>query len=225
MKICCISDTHNRHEKLSIPECDILICSGDITGRGELENVLDFARWFNVQPAKHLILVPGNHEKGWERDIEKYNEEILKVCPRVNILIDRTIIINGIKIHGSPVTPFFFNWAWNRAVDPNPVLCRSKVMVVPEIKPHWDMVPDDVNILVTHGPPYGILDLLIDGHTRVGCNHLMNRINELKELKLHVFGHIHYSSGEQYFNGIKFVNASVCDEEYYPINPVRIVEI
>lgn len=231
MLLACISDTHNKHHSLTIPECDLLICSGDITNRGELSLVLDYAAWAHNTPAKHLVLVPGNHELGWEANPEKYKKEILKVCPRMNILIDQTVLIDGYKIHGSPATPWFNDWAWNRAKNDKPFMYRGATMTAPEIKPHWDLIPQDVDILITHGPPQGILDIVYrhDGLPRdgekLGCPLLMNRIDQLDKLKLHVFGHIHSSSGEAYFNGTKFINASICDEQYSPTNPIRILEI
>ena len=90
--------------------------------------------------------------------------------------------------------------------------------------------PNDTKILITHGPPYGILDQssFADGTLRkehLGCEDLMNRIKELKELDLHFFGHIHTPGGEQkHVDGVSFYNASICDEQYYPGNPITIVD-
>lgn len=138
------------------------------------------------------------------------------VCHRVNFIEHGEIVLDGVKFFGSAITPFFCNWAWNRY--------RGS-----DIKKYWDQIPDDTQILITHGPPEGILDIvyasdMVTVRDRVGCHDLMNRINELKELKMHCFGHIHGSSGEQLFNDVKFINASICDEMYMPSYPVRIFE-
>jgi Icc-related predicted phosphoesterase len=152
-----------------------------------------------------------------EKNLLLYLEEINKIAPSIHILIDKTIEINGIKIHGSPITPFFFDWSWNRFRGP-------------DIKKHWDLIPDDVQILVTHGPPHGTLDVVYqaDGVTpreRAGCADLEEAIRlRLRKLRLHVFGHIHCSSGMDVKDGVTYVNASICDEAYYPANEPRVIE-
>ena len=94
-----------------------------------------------------------------------------------------------------------------------------------ELKERWDLIPNDIDILVTHGPPYGYLDTVRwDGHTKhVGCEELLDRVLKLKP-KLHVFGHIHGAAGEDSFEGTHFVNASSCDERYKPINPPIVID-
>jgi len=207
MKIVLISDVHGKWNKLQIPECDILISCGDYSFRGERHMVKDFHEWLNKQEAGHIISVQGNHETWVEKNFTEAKELAEKACPGVHFIDEGTVDIEGIKIHGSAITPWFYDWAWNRRRGP-------------EIKRHWDVIPDDTQILITHGPPAGILDVVYftDGVTpkeRVGCHDLMDRINQLKQLKLHAFGHIHGSAGETVFN------ASICDEMYMPTNPVR----
>jgi Icc-related predicted phosphoesterase len=217
MKIVAISDTHNRHSQLVIPECDVLIHAGDATGQGYPSEVRSFARWFNNQPAKHKIFVPGNHEFYFESELPASKLWFQEECPDGILLIEQEIVIDGIKFYGSPITPRFFDWAWNRD--------RFR-----DIKPHWDTIPNDVNVLITHGPPFGVLDIVyyVDGITpkeRVGCVELWERILELKQLKVHLFGHIHSESGEKEFNGIRYFNCSVCDEMYMPVNGIKEFEI
>ncbi len=217
MKLVAISDVHERWDKLVIPECDILISAGDYSYKGAPEVVEGFHSWLSQQPAKHVISVQGNHELWVEKNFEEAKAIAEKACPGVHFIDEGLINIEGIKIWGSAITPWFHNWAWNKE--------RGD-----DIKKHWDIIPDDINILVTHGPPYGILDLVyqVDGVTpreRVGCFQLEERIRELKDLKLHIFGHIHCNSGERFKDGVHFINACICDEMYYPSNPIRIVEI
>jgi Icc-related predicted phosphoesterase len=217
MKLVLISDVHGKWNKLVIPPCDVLISAGDYSFQGEKHMVEDFHAWLNKQPAKHIISLNGNHEKLVEKNFCEYKGIAQAACPRVYFIDEGEVRIEGVKFWGSAITPWFHNWAWNRD--------RGA-----DIKRHWDRIPDDVDVLITHGPPAGILDVVyyVDGMTprdRVGCHDLMNRINDLKQLKLHVFGHIHGSSGEQVFNGVKFINASICDDMYMATNPVREWEI
>jgi Icc-related predicted phosphoesterase len=209
MKIAMLSDTHNSYGTLVVPECDILISAGDYSFRGTKNEVINFHKWFAKQPAKHLISVQGNHEIEVEKNFEQSKDMINRLDTRIHFIAEQTLRIEGFKIHCSAVTPAYNNWAWNRE--------RGN-----EIKKHWDLIPDDIDILVTHGPPFGILDKV--ERRMVGCVDLLKRIYELRKLRLHVFGHIHYSSGEETINRIRFVNASICDENYKAVNPVRIFE-
>lgn len=220
MKIVCISDPHGKWGKLQIPECDILISTGDYSFRGEKHMVRDYHAWLNKQEAGYIISVQGNHETFTDRIRRGVNGGITfaqakeiaeKECPGVHFVEHELVEIEGVKIFCSAWTPFFCNWAYNAH--------RGE-----EIKKLWDDIPEDTQILATHGPPYKILDECPDG-TLVGCADLWNKILQLKQLKMHCFGHIHHSSGEKDFNGIKFINAAICDESYMPTNPIRIFEL
>lgn len=212
MKICSISDSHNKHRNLIIPDSDILICSGDISFRGEQNIVEDFISWFGQQKAKNKILIFGNHEVGYSNHTSKKYLSAQKLLKDNNIhyLQNSEVIIDGIKFWGSPATPFFGGWEWNYH--------RGK-----DIKKVWDKIPDDTNVLITHGPPYSILDLvelhpLKDRDPHQGCYDLLNKIHELKELKAHCFGHLHSGYGSIVNNNVTYVNASVCDERYQANN-------
>lgn len=217
-KIVCISDTHNRHDKLIIPECDILIHAGDWTGRGYASEIRPFAQWLNKQydQCSEIVVIPGNHELEFENELPLSLTWFKEECPDAHLLIEQEVIIDGIKIYGSPITPFFCDWAWNRYPQ--------------DITKHWNRIPDDTNILITHGPPYDILDktTYADGtirEDRLGCPQLLKRIKELKDLDLHFFGHIHNDGGRQYNqDGVTFCNAAICDEHYYPSNPITVIE-
>lgn len=215
-KIIAISDTHNRHDKLIIPECDILIHAGDWSGQGTKSEVTNFAKWLNKQTqCKEIVVIPGNHELYFERGLPDSKLWFTEECPRAKLLIDEGCEIDGIKIWGSPVQPWFHDWAWNRKGT--------------EIQKHWDAIPEGTNILITHGPPYGILDqtTYANGDIRpehLGCPNLMERIKIVKP-DLHFFGHIHYPGGRAVsVFSTTFYNASICDEYYIPSNPLTIVE-
>jgi len=215
MKICAISDTHSQHRKITIPECDLLIVSGDITFKGELSVIEDFSNWLTEIPAKNKAIIFGNHEIGFEAGPKRQKAISMITNSGANYLEDDSIEIDGLKIWGSPVQPRFFDWEFNRN--------RGK-----DIDRHWQMIPNDTNILITHGPPYSIMDEAprgIGGYENVGCVDLLNRIADLKELKLMVFGHIHAGYGIKKIDHTTFVNASTCNEKYQPINPPIIIDI
>lgn len=217
MKIVCISDTHGKWKKIKIEPCDILISTGDYSFTGERHLVKNFHEWLNKQPAKHIISVQGNHERLVQQNFNENKELALSVCPRVHFIDHHLVEIEGLKIFGSAWTPFFCNWAWNAQ--------RGE-----ELERLWSQIPEDIDILATHGPPYGVLDVVYaqDGVTpngRVGCYQLEERIKHLKKLKLHCFGHIHCSYGQTEHNDVKYVNAAICDEMYFPSNKPIIIEI
>ncbi|MCA1609264.1 MAG: metallophosphoesterase, partial [Acidobacteria bacterium] len=133
----------------------------------------------------------------------------------VRYLQDETFEIDGLKIYGSPWQPRFYDWAFN--------LMRGR-----ELREKWALIPDDVDVLVTHGPPQKILDAAPTAHgfSNEGCEELRKRVEELRgRLLLHVFGHIHCGYGVEELLGVKFVNASVCDELYQPVNAPVVVEL
>lgn len=210
MKIVAISDTHNAHDKVTIPECDILIHGGDESYRGRKEEIEAFAKWFDKQPAKHLVWIPGNHSLGVEAHWPGSKHWFSDLCPRAHVLMHSDVTVEGVKIWGSPVTPWFHDWAWN--------VLRGEA-----IKKYWDLIPTDTSIVVTHGPPHGMLDKVSPGTLRemsVGCEELMKAMLRIKP-KLHIFGHIHEGSGVQTFMDTIYCNASIMDEYYDPVNPPR----
>jgi len=214
-KIVAISDTHNRYNKITIPECDILISCGDYSFQGSLSEVKNFHKWLNKQPAKNIISVQGNHERGVEAAFDVSKQIALEECPRVHFIDEGLVEIEGLKIWCSAITPFFCNWAWNRFRGP-------------EIKAHWDKIPTDIDILVTHGPPHKILDVVSRGNMgmeNVGCEDLFNKILQIPTLKHHFFGHIHGSYGHKAFNGVDYWIVSICGEDYRPTNLPVLVDI
>lgn len=218
-KIVAISDTHSQHNKLIIPKCDFLIHAGDESGLGRQSEIEDFAKWFNKQPAKHKIWVPGNHSVRFEEQYPNSLKWFTKYCPKGIVLIDKCVTIEGIKIYGSPWSPFFCNWAYNAGRSDLEAATYNR----PLIKDIWKKIDKNVNILITHGPPYQILD---DLHGRyLGCVDLRDRIEELKDLDIHISGHIHINGGKQkHIDGKSYYNASICDESYQPINDITIID-
>ena len=204
-RIVAFSDTHGSHFGVKIPDGDILICAGDLASHGGMRDTQDFLNWFNIHSHKHKIFIAGNHDRIFESDPGLINTLVRQFPKNLHYLQDSYIELEGLKFWGSPVSPRFYNWAFNRD--------RGE-----EIKRHWDMIPGDIDVLITHGPPYGICDEAyrpgynITEHT--GCKDLMDKVLQIAP-KLHVFGHIHYSGGQS-FIGPKttFANVSLLNEDY-----------
>ncbi len=197
MKILAISDTHGQHSKLKLPDADMILHAGDISKRGEEPEILAFLDWFGHLDYRYKIFIAGNHDFYFEKSSA---EKIREVIPdNLIYLCDSGVTIEGINIWGAPVTPTFFDWAFNR--DRGGAISR-----------HWDLIPEGTDILMTHGPVAGILDTTCRGEA-VGCADLLKRVQELKP-KYYIGGHIHEAYGKQESQGTTFFNASVLDERY-----------
>jgi Icc-related predicted phosphoesterase len=200
MKTTAISDTHGKHHQLSLSGGDLLIHAGDISGRGLVAEIADFLNWFSGQDYTYKVFIAGNHDFLFEKDP---NMAINLIPDNVIYLNDSICEVEGLKIWGSPFTPYFYNWAFNKL--------RGK-----EINQHWELIPDDIDVLITHGPPSDILDQTNRGY-HVGCEDLKKRIDIIKPT-YHIFGHIHESRGRLVENGVEFINAGVLDEHYVKVN-------
>ena len=205
MKIVAMSDTHGLHAKLTVPDGDVLIHAGDFSRFGKVEDIYGFLDWFGRLPHRHKILVAGNHDRLFEDNPVKAKELL---WPSITYLQDKEAVIDGVKFYGAPWTPRFFDWAFN--VDRGSDIAKK-----------WAKIPDDVNVLITHGPPFGICDMSRFQSSRMGCEDLLRRIEQLGELKVHIFGHNHSGHGVQ---GM-FANVAVCDEAYQPVNQPTVIEI
>jgi Icc-related predicted phosphoesterase len=213
VKIICISDTHT-YENFEVPDGDILIHSGDISFRGTFAEMNRGMRWLSKFPHKHKVFVCGNHD--WLGETDPLLMRELAEENGVIYLDDSGIELMELRVWGSPVQPAFCNWAFNKQ--------RGE-----EIARHWAKIPDDTQVLVTHGPPMSILDLVDKGTSQeahVGCEELLKRVNQLKDLRLHIFGHLHDNNGQFKDSfGKLFVNAAICSEEYKPIQSPRIITL
>lgn len=216
MKIVLISDTHGLHDRVTVPDGDILIHAGDATMTGRMNEIIAFGVWFRSLPHKHKILVSGNHDWMFQRNrtmaLQLLNNGIVGEGS-IKYLEDSAVEVEGLKIYGSPWQPTFFNWAFN--------LDRGEA-----IKHKWDLIPNGLDVLATHGPPMGIHDQIEPnlGSEHIGCEELMAAVERAKP-KVHVFGHIHGGYGKTQYVNTLFVNASACDEGYKPVNPPVVVEL
>lgn len=205
MRVVCLSDTHLRHRSILVPDGDVLLVAGDVTKRGHADELADFDDWLGALPHPTKVWVAGNHDFGLQLD---------PLAPgrirHATYLCDAGTTAGGLRIWGSPWQPVFFEWAFNL---PRGGPLREK----------WAQIPSDTDILVTHGPPRGILDRTRHGE-HVGCDDLLAAVERLRP-RLHVFGHIHESAGRLERDGTVFVNASICDLQYRPTNPPVVVDL
>ena len=205
-RIVCISDTHNLQGKITVPDGDILVHAGDIGAESHVSAVANLDYWFGQLPHKHKIIIPGNHDF-WIRDHQQY---VVDSMQHATMLIDKEITVEGLKFWGSPWQPWFHDWAWN--------LPRGKAL-----EQVWSLIPDDTDVLITHGPPRNILDKVRYGGNE-GCDDLRKRVFEVKP-KLHVFGHIHEGYGQEEIDGIQFVNASAWMHFNGTMKPPIVVDV
>lgn len=208
MRLVFISDTHGLHDHVRVPPADVLVHAGDFTNDIGQKSLREFLIWFERQPAPVKILVGGNHDGALEKWPDLARAMIAEYSPSAIYLQDSGCEIDGVKFWGSPMTPTFFDWFFNRN--------RGA-----QIKRHWDMIPDDTDVLITHGPARDILDLTMDG-TREGCGDLRDAVARVRP-KVHVFGHFHGAQGSVVLNHVDgsithCFNASICSEAYKPVN-------
>jgi len=202
MKIVCISDTHGRHKKLEVPKGDVLVCTGDVTPRGEMDMIMSFLNWFNDQPHKHKVFIAGNHDWCFCNGDTCIVLDEIRGMENVHYLEDSEVVIDGVKFYGTPWQPEFCNWAFN--------LPRGG-----HLSEKWEMIPDDTDVLLTHGPPNSILDVVVGREEEnLGCVELYYEVVSRVFPRAHIFGHIHSSHGVEILNNTKFINASVLDENY-----------
>lgn len=200
MRIVAISDTHGLHKQLTLPEGDMLIHAGDVSAMGREREVMRFLKWFARQPFEHKVFIAGNHDLLFEKEPELAASYIPE---GVTYLNDSGITIDGLNIWGSPVQPWFFDWAFNRQ--------RGG-----DIEKHWELIPDNTDLLITHGPPMNHRDLTLSGEN-VGCQSLSKKVLEIQP-RYHVFGHIHESYGITEQVNTTFINASVVNRNYVVVN-------
>lgn len=228
MRIVVISDTHNLHRQVTLPEGDLLIHAGDFTISGggskyggnpyDIDVIRDFNGWLGEQPHRYKIVIAGNHD----RFFEDCPEEARALLTNARMLQDEVVEIEGLKLYGSPWTPTFppgnRYWKFNKA--------RGS-----EIAAVWRKIPDDLDVLITHGPPLGIRDFL-PSYERSGqlCgdNDLYAEVLRAKP-RIHVFGHIHAGYGAVSIGALgnkptHFYNASQCDEDYAIVNRPWVID-
>jgi Icc-related predicted phosphoesterase len=189
MRIVAFSDTEGKHGQLEVPDGDVLVFAGDMSHHGSSVAIEEFDRWLGTLPHPNKLVIAGNHDTLFERN-PGIGRLLMKNC---RYLQDEVAEVDGVKFWGSPWQPWFFNWSFN--------LPRGD-----KLAEKWAMIPEDAEVLITHGPPFGIGDNT--GQMQVGCEALRERVMKLPKLKTHIFGHVHESPGLFKQEGILFANVS-----------------
>ncbi|XP_053952871.1 metallophosphoesterase domain-containing protein 1 [Anastrepha ludens] len=249
VRVVCMSDTHSltSYLRFDIPTGDIFIHAGDFTKCGKREEVIEFNNWISTLPHKHKLVIAGNHELSFDTNFTEYSrnecansrtkhtghlslenmpllgnpqedieialktKNIREVLTNCTYIEDQLVNVMGIRIYGTPWQPEFCKWAFNLQ---RGEACLNK----------WNLIPNDVDILVTHTPPIGHGDLCCSG-IRAGCVELLTTVQKRVKPKYHVFGHIHEGYGITSDGNIIYVNASTCDINYKPQNPPIVFDV
>lgn len=197
LKILHLSDTHGQHRKLlNLPPADILVHSGDFTMQGTIKETLDFLEWLTDLPYPHKIFIAGNH------DTCLFQGSIEGLENNIYYLANDAVTIQGLKFYGAPM---FLNEGKSKSQ----ALCYQKI-------------PSDTDVLITHCPPFGILDFYDDFNC--GSQDLLLCVQKVKP-KLHLFGHIHKDHGLKKQGVTLFSNAAIMDESYVKLKAPNLFEL
>jgi Icc-related predicted phosphoesterase len=209
VKITCLSDTHGQHNSKKLNKWlaensgDILIFAGDLQ-LNQYDDGKNFLSWMNDLSYKYKLMTFGNHDCNFQIIIDES-----KKYKNLFVLNHEFINIEGINIFGSPYSLPFLNWWFMKTES--------------ELGELYKLIPDNTNILFTHGCPFGILDKT-EGGVLTGSKSLLNRIKELKDLKYCISGHIHEQYGKVKYDNVEFINASLLEEKYRLINTPIIID-
>lgn len=225
MRIVFLSDTHNQLHSVDVPDGDVLVHAGDATMLGSLVELSKFNQAMGQLPHRHKLFSPGNHDILCERDPGLAATVLTKVTWLKGCL---SVGTPAITFWGCPYTPRFgAGWAFQ---------LKDKK----HAKEIWDTIPEKVDIVVTHGPVYGILDEVrrpswswqdadVPGAyavnvEHVGCPVLAKTLKRIRP-RIHVCGHVHGGYGTKVVHGTQYINASNCNESYDPVNAPIILEV
>ena len=228
IKVCAIADIHG--SLIDIPECDILCICGDILPlniqRDDYKSIAwlsgPFQRWCLEAPCDHVVLIWGNHDfigeklykkwmiEGWEQE-ELLFQNDAGPEPKIHILQDESVVINGLKIYGTPWCPSLTSWAFYKNSE--------------GLKEEFKKIPYDTDILLTHCPPkFGQQGIVLQQNnwnflSNFGCEELQEAIESkfaIKSTSTHIFsGHIHSGNHEtEVSGGLIYQNVSIKDENY-----------
>jgi len=196
MKIVIISDTHGGHEELG-PLCgDVLIHCGDVENlfKSDDRAIEKIDDWFGRQQFDHILCIGGNHDLALENRVDEGAQPFQNAV----FLHETELVINGVKFYGSSWVPDLRNHAF-----------YADELALEEA---WSNIPDDVDVLITHTPPAGVLDVSSRGDA-LGCRRLSRRLKKLKPV-LHCFGHVHASAGSRVSGTTTYVNASSVNSSF-----------
>jgi Icc-related predicted phosphoesterase len=215
MKILHVSDLHGFHKMLHIPkDIDLLIVSGDVTNsKNRVENDVEFERfykwWYKIETPK--IIIAGNHDNCF---LKQYNKDKIKEC---SIYLEHEYWeYKGLLIFASPYIPTYGNWDF--------------MIASHKISRYWDELSEDIDILITHGPPKTILDLSYNRQRNLefcGDSALLKRIKKVNP-RYHLFGHIHdnqnisnYGLRTVDYLDTKFYNSACVKDAYFNLGLIH----
>ncbi len=206
MEISCIADLHSNFPLLT--EGNLLIIAGDLTATDSEEDWEKLNKWLeSIDSFDRIIVVAGNHDM-------RLQENLFALTPLVTYLEDSSTSYEGFKIWGSP---------WSLTVPGINPKCTAFTGKEVDLAAKFDLIPKDTNILITHTPPYGVLDRCLNGKHAGSCC-LNNRIQEINP-EFHIFGHIHERAGGLLKGNTFFVNASYVDAHYRPVGKVQTISL
>jgi len=193
MRLVAVADTHCYEDQLpTIPDGDVFVHAGDLLRRGSLDELHRVAAWLRSLPHRHKVVIAGNHDWCFAREPAVAQKALADVAI---YLEDSPTSVAGVSFWGSPWQPEFFGWAFN--------LPRG-----PALREHWSRIPQGVEVLVTHGPPRGIGDLVAGDHA--GCDDLLEAVERARPA-LHLFGHIHEAGGFSRHGTTAFANVTTAE--------------
>jgi len=197
MTILHLSDTHNKHHLLrDLPTADIIIHSGDVSFSGSEEEVMDFIEWFGSLPYKYKIFIAGNHDHClFGANINGLPDSCFYLC-------NSGITIEGMKFYGVPLF--------------------MEDIIAGDYDKNIQNIPIDIDILITHQPPYCILDSSVN--TNYGDRGLLQMILKTQP-RYHLFGHVHDAYGFEKSNKTSFINAAILNEYYEISNKPVLLEM
>ena len=205
LRIVLMSDTHEHHREVEIPRGDLLIHAGDITRHSfSSRPILDFNDWLSGLPHRHKIVVPGNHDYGFMKSSWR------QLITNATLLINDGAEIAGLKIWGSPITTVDHGHFGGETEQD-----RMRA---------FSLIPANLDILITHGPPFGVLDLSPDDGRHQGCSKLREAVRRT-EPPLHVFGHVHGGYGVAKIGNTVYVNAALPADGYRPNKSPIVLDI
>jgi Icc-related predicted phosphoesterase len=210
MRIVATSDTHSKHKQVPIPDGDVFIHAGDLTPRGNYDEFISVASWFAElkNRFKHRIFIGGNHDFALEINSKYVLDDLFD--SDVIYLQDKEIIIDGIKFYGTPWMPPYYDWAFMREEE--------------WLEKCYAAIPNDVDVLITHTPPFGILDNAADDE-KSGSLALRKRLEGLHQLKHHIFGHVHEAYGSEKRGDVTFHNVCALNLQYRYQNEPQVFDI
>ena len=228
IRFVCISDTHTSADEIKIPEGDVLIFSGDFSYSGKLSEVEKFKSFLLSIPHKYKVVIAGNHDLSFDKikyqNLRKH-PKLKMVYPESNedfknsfingvegliYLENSSINLFGYNIYGSPFTPIYYNWAFMKP--------DSDLVAI------WKEIPDDTDILITHGPPKFVGDLTYR-NIYAGSLTLLEEIQQRIKPKFHVFGHIHEGYGVYSDGATTFINCAIMNVDYNPVNSPIVFDL